>query len=378
MTSENTKTYLPWIDFLRILACFMVLISHSCDAFVGTFDNSSTFHQGVFWGSIVRACVPIFAMMSGILLFPVKTDLATFYKKRIGRIIVPLIFWSIVLPIAFFVYLNFIKSSPSALIDMNNFTMQATITKIYTAIFNFNYDTTPLWYMYMLIGLYLIIPIIGSWLNQATKKDIQYFLAFWIVTLLIPYIKMIAPTLGYAGNYDQMEIWGVCNWNEFGTFYYFSGFLGYIVLAYYLVNYPFQWSITKTIAIALPLFIVGFLATFFGFLATQKYYPGNYANLEVIWYFCNINVAFMTIAVFLVVQKLKIPESKWMERLSSATFGIYLAHFIIVQALTDIFLTIPNLPATLKILSIALLGFSLSFLITKLMDSNSITRRFIK
>jgi surface polysaccharide O-acyltransferase-like enzyme len=189
---------------------------------------------------------------------------------------------------------------------------------------------------------------------------------------------MIAPTLGYTGNYEQMGIWGVCNWNEFGTFYYFSGFLGYIVLAYYLVNYPFQCSISKTIAIALPLFIVGFLATFFGFLATQKYYPGNYANLEVIWYFCNINVAFMTIAIFLVVQKLKIPESKWIKRLSSATFGIYLAHFIIVQALTDIFLTIPNLPATLKILSIALLGFSLSFLITKLMDSNSTTRRFIK
>jgi hypothetical protein len=73
-------------------------------------------------------------------------------KKRIGRILIPLIFWSIALPIAFFVYLNFIKSSSSALIDMNNFTAQATGIKIYTAIFNFNYDTTPLWYMYMLIG----------------------------------------------------------------------------------------------------------------------------------------------------------------------------------------------------------------------------------
>ncbi|WP_333576682.1 acyltransferase family protein [Sphingobacterium sp.] len=113
-------------------------------------------------------------------------------------------------------------------------------------------------------------------------------------------------------------------------------------------------------------------------MTTQKYYPGNYANLEVIWYFCNINVAFMTIAIFLVVQKLKIPESKWIKRLSSATFGIYLAHFIPVQALTDIFLPIPHLPATLKIFSIAILGFSLSFLITKLMDSNSITRGFIK
>ncbi|ULT29234.1 hypothetical protein KUH03_09850 [Sphingobacterium sp. E70] len=66
----------------------------------------------------------------------------------------------------------------SALIDMNNFTAQATLTKIYTAVFNFNYDTTPLWYMYMLIGLYLIIPIIGSWLNQASKKIFNIFSAF--------------------------------------------------------------------------------------------------------------------------------------------------------------------------------------------------------
>jgi len=316
--------------------------------------------------------------MSGILLFPVQTDVATFYKKRIGRILIPLIFWSIALPIAFFVYLNFIKSSSSALIDMNNFTAQATGIKIYTAIFNFNYDTTPLWYMYMLIGLYLIIPIIGSWLNQASKKDILYFLSFWGITLLAPYIKMAAPSLGYLGNYGQQGIWGVCNWNEFGTFYYFSGFLGYIILAYYLVKYPIQWSLIKTILVATPLFAIGFIITFSGFLITQKYYPGNYANLEIVWYFCNINVAMMTVAVFLVVQKLNIRESKWIKNISGATFGIYLCHFIIVQALTDTFLTITSLPASLKILSIALLSFGLSYLVTKLFDSNSITRRFIR
>jgi len=378
MTSKNIKTYLPWIDFLRILACFMVLISHSCDAFVGTFDNSSTFHQGVFWGSIVRACVPLFAMMSGILLFPVQTDVATFYKKRIGRILVPLFFWSIVLPLTFFIYLNFIKSSSSALIDMNNFTVQATLTKIYTAAFNFNYDTTPLWYMYMLVGLYLIIPIIGSWLSQASKKDIQYFLGFWGITLIAPYIKMAAPTLGYTGNYGQMGLWGVCNWNEFGTFYYFSGFLGYIILAYYLVKHPFQWSLTKTISIAVPLFAVGFIITFSGFLLTQKHYPGNYANLEIVWYFCNINVAMMTVAIFLIMQKLNIRESKWIKNIAGATFGIYLCHFVIVQAMTDTFLNIDYLPASLKILSIALLSFGLSYLVTKIFDTNSITRRFIR
>ena len=34
-------------------------------------------------------------------------------------------------------------------------TLEMTITKIWTFIFNFNYDTTPLWYLYMLVGLVL-------------------------------------------------------------------------------------------------------------------------------------------------------------------------------------------------------------------------------
>lgn len=125
---------------------------------------------------------------------------------------------------AVFLYLNYIKASTSAVIDLSNFTWQATLKKIGTSIFNFNYDTTPLWYLYMLIGVYLFIPIIGVWLNTASAKDIRLFLAFWVVSLVAPYIKMAAPLLGYTGNYDNAGIWGVCNWNEFGTFTTFPGF----------------------------------------------------------------------------------------------------------------------------------------------------------
>ncbi|KUG13111.1 MULTISPECIES: acyltransferase [Elizabethkingia] len=378
MKTQTGRTYIPWVDLLRIVACFMVIISHSCDAFVGSFDNSFSFHTGVFWGSLVRACVPLFAMMSGILLFPVTTDLSTFYKKRIGRIVIPLIFWSVVLPLLFFLYLNYIKASSSAVIDLSNFTWQATLKKIGTSIFNFNYDTTPLWYLYMLIGVYLFIPIIGVWLNTASAKDIRLFLAFWVVSLVAPYIKMAAPLLGYTGNYDNAGIWGVCNWNEFGTFYYFSGFLGYIILAYYLVKYPLNWSWNKTLAVAIPLFVVGYGITFSGFLITQKYFPANYANLEIVWYFCNINVAMMTFAMFIVFQKINIKESKLLKNLSSATFGIFLCHFILVQAFTDVFLHLEFLPATVRILCIAIVSFLVSYGVTELLSSNKLTRRFVK
>lgn len=279
---------------------------------------------------------------------------------------------------AVFLYLNFIKASTSAVIDLSNFTWQATLKKIGTSIFNFNYDTTPLWYLYMLIGVYLFIPIIGVWLNTASAKDIRLFLVFWVISLMVPYIKMAAPLLGYTGNYDNAGIWGVCNWNEFGTFYYFSGFLGYIILAYYLVKYPLNWSWNKTLAVAIPLFVIGYGITFSGFLITQKYFPANYANLEIVWYFCNINVAMMTFAMFIVFQKINIKESKLLKNLSSATFGIFLCHFILVQAFTDVFLHLEFLPATVRILCIAIVSFLVSYGVTELLSSNKLTRRFVK
>lgn len=378
MKNSITREYLPWVDVLRIVACFMVVLCHACDAFVGTFDGSDIFVTGVFWGSTVRACVPLFAMMSGILLFPVTTDLSTFYKKRIGRIVIPLVFWSIALPIAFYLYLNFGKESNSALIDMENYSLQAILSKIGTSIFNFNYDTTPLWYIYMLVGLYLIIPIFGVWLNSATKKDIQIFLSFWGVSLFIPYIKILAPLAGYSGNWGSMGIWGVCNWNEFGTFYYFSGFLGYIILAYYLVKYPLQWTWAKTWTVAGSCFAIGFAITFFSFLTIQKYFPADVANLEQVWYFCNINVALMTFAIFIIFQKIKIQPSAFIKKVSGATFGIFLVHFVLVQMATDVFLDLSFLPTTAKIWSIAILSFLVSYCITRAMEYSRFTSRFVK
>ena len=89
----------------------------------------------------------------------------------------------------------------------------------------------------MLVGFYFIIPIFHAWLERATRKPISLFL-FHLGHLLVPsYIKMAAPALGYIGNWGNMDILGV-DWNASGSFYYVSGFTGYLILAHYLVKYP--------------------------------------------------------------------------------------------------------------------------------------------
>ena len=168
------KENIGWIDLLRVLACFFVVFSHSCDAFIGQFDaNRESFLTGVFLGSLMRPCVPIFVMMTGVLLLPVQTDMAAFYKKRIGRLIPPMIFWSLVLPVLYFIYLNYINpDTQNPLISMPDHSLEALWFKLYTFIFNFNFDTVPLWYLYMLIGLYLIMPIISF--KEGTKIILRH------------------------------------------------------------------------------------------------------------------------------------------------------------------------------------------------------------
>lgn len=75
MMEFQKRENIGWVDLLRIIACFLVVLSHCCDPFVGQFDNDRTsFLTGAFTGSFVRACVPLFVMMSGVLLFPVRLE----------------------------------------------------------------------------------------------------------------------------------------------------------------------------------------------------------------------------------------------------------------------------------------------------------------
>ena len=374
------KENIGWVDAMRVLACFLVVFSHSCDAFIAQFNNDySTFLQGCALGSLVRPCVPLFVMMTGVLLLPLKGTMGEFYSKRLKRIAIPLVFWSLALPVVYYLYLNFIVSSNSPFIDMSSFTWQMTLRKMFTFIFNFNYDTTPLWYLYMLIGLYFIIPIFGTWLKCATRKEIKLFLYLWGASLFLPYVKIIAPFLGYLGVFGNMGILGECDWNAYGTFYYVSGFVGYLVLAYYLVKYPLQWGWRKMAAVCIPMFVVGYAVTFGGYVVMQEFFPGNYAYLEIVWLFSGINVFMMTFPVFVVVQKINAASSPRLSAVASMTFGIYLCHFVIIQMGYDFYEAImpAGVPAVVKILCNAVTVFVVSYLVVRLLSISKVTRRLV-
>lgn len=354
---NNSQQHVVWIDYLRIIACLMMVLAHSCDPFVGQFGaNDTEFLTGTWFGSCLRSAVPLFVMVSGVLLLPVKIEMGAFYRRRLSRVVFPLIVWSVITPIVYTIYMNNVGTI-NPLQDASSYTWSSAVDKIVYFPISFNYDTTPLWYLYMLVGLYLFMPIISPWLKESSAKTIRVFLYIWGFTLFIPYISILSSFVAQSDfAFGTMGLFGVCDWNPYGMFYYFSGFLGYIVLAYYLREYPLKWSVSKSVMICVPLFIVGAIITAVGFLQIQSYFPGQYPMLEKIWFFNSFNVALMTFAVFVLIQKINWRPSAFVATVANLTFGIYLTHFFVVQVAYDFIYSLA-IPAYAQVLAIALSAF---------------------
>lgn len=354
---SNRQQHVPWIDLLRVAACFMVVFSHSCDFFVARFDDDrAEFLSGMLWGSAMRACVPLFVMISGVLLLPVRMETGAFYRRRLGRILWPLVVWSLLTPLFYWGYGH--AEGEQLGYNIASFPL------------NFNYTTTPLWYLYMLVGLYLIFPVVSPWIAQASKRELKRFLYLWGFTLFIPYIRVLAPACGYVGNYGHTGIFGECDWNAFGTFYYFSGFLGYAVLACYLNRYPSERPKRTVLWRSALCFAAGYGLTAGGYWLTQRFYPTDYAYLEVPWFFNGFSVFLMVYGLFTALQTVRSADAKaagrW-NRLAGLTFGIYLCHFFIVQLGYDFVYACVPLPPGLQIPLIAVLVFGVSAGVVRLL-----------
>ena len=126
--------------------------------------DKKNIYPGIF-NSLARVCVPLFIMISGYLLLPMKTDYKTFLKKRFTRISFPFIAFCIFYDIYFFI-----------LGDIDIKTMFINIPKIFI---NYGTKIGHLWYIYMIMGVYLFIPIITPWIQTAKKEHFYYCITYY-------------------------------------------------------------------------------------------------------------------------------------------------------------------------------------------------------
>ena len=138
-------------------------------------------------------------------------------------------------------------------------------------------------------------------------------------------------------------LWGEASWNTYGTFYYLSGFVGYLLLGLYLRRFVGELSWKRTLVIAVPCYLAGFAVVFGGFLwrvfeSCGGVFPATGLVEKAVWWettWCNdtIGVVLMTVAWLLVFKKIKCSGGFYKNVLlpvSKASYGIYLLHLLIL------------------------------------------------
>lgn len=301
-----------YLHVLRIFACLMVLLVHSGEFFYIGANNIIVRENHVSvnnYGSFMRACVPLFVMISGYLLLPIKETPSVFYKKRFTRLLIPFLIWS-----CLYAIVPFIKGE---------FTSQQMWQGIYIIPVNFIASAGHLWFVYMFIGIYLFIPVISPWVQTASKNFKLFFLAIWTFTLFLPYIRTVIP-----------EVMGESFWNKFSSVHYFSGFIGYLILGHYIRAYV-RLSKIATVIWSLLLIIGGYIITHQVF-DHQLPFAKDLPELELSWAFPTINVAMMSAGLFLLFSLIKIKSARaenFFAGVSGLTYGMYLAHILILVPL---------------------------------------------
>ena len=313
----SPRVRIGYMDLIRVVACYMVTMIHVRFAFDLNTDVATQFYV-----TFLRPCVPFFIMISGALLLPIKYDTRTFFKKRFSRVLVPFLIWSlayVILPAPSKINFGGIENA------LTTSYLSPIIKSILMIPVNFTWVNVHFWFIYTIIGLYLFLPVISPWIEKVSKRGIEAFLLIWVSTTVLFYAQIWFP-----------QIHGVCDWNEFGMLYNFGGYLGYLVLGYYLRKYN-TLATFKSVGLGLLLLVVGGYFTFKGLLFSL-YHADQMTWIAVeaqkVEFFINnlsVNVVMMTAGLFIILQKITLKgiADNLIKELSKYSYAIFLVHYIV-------------------------------------------------
>lgn len=228
-----------------------------------------------------------------------------------------------------------------------------------------------LWFLYMLVGLYLIIPFLKKIVEKENLSIYFVALAFLFAFLIPQCIEIIGIKFDGLANIFKKVI-------EQTNLNFVLGYSGYFVLGYLLKNCQIKKK-TEVLIYIFGAFGAVFTIISTAFLSNLWQSPTGmfYGNLTV-------NVLLMSVAMFVFAKKHlnKLPKSKKREdRLaffSKCSFGVYLIHVIFIQGLSKI-LNITSLSFN-PVISIPLLSvtvFLLSMIISAILNKLPFIKKWL-
>ncbi len=340
---------LAYADLLRVLATIAVVILHVSGAWLyQATPGTSAFTVLCTYDSLTRWCVPMFVMLSGaFLLDPQKSvTLRTIFLRYILRVLIALLVWGTLY----------------ALYDYGHESWHFSWAGIKRALTHVLWTDTHyhLWFLYVIIGLYLITPLLRAFVRGASRRDFHwFFLLVFVFYSLLPTLRSMFP--------DQMAL--VSTWSDRLNIHLVLGYVGYYVAGFYLKKFTLGRLAEFIIYI---LGILGAVATVFGTLTLSARSGSFY---DALFEYRSPNVVFMAVAVFVLFRYVLGVSDERSRRhrligVSRITFGIYLVHvfFIILLDLLHITALSFNPIIAVPVLSAAvfLCSFAVSWLISKI------------
>jgi surface polysaccharide O-acyltransferase-like enzyme len=305
--SMNATNYqrLPHADAARALAISLVVILHIVAALVEKGYAVGKFNWWIanLVDSVARIGVPLFVLVSGTLLLdPHRNEsLATFFQKRFVKVLIPLLGWSVIY-LAWRIYY-----------EGDHFTLQQAFRAILENTVAYHF-----WFLYMILGLYLVTPVLRVFTRIATPKDYKYFLIIWVLAVCLP--AFLRQFFGIA----MADFWLIV-----------IGFSGYYVGGYFLnqerYSEPsFRWA-RALYLIALSITILG---SYLLLRHKGEYDPYFYEYLSP-------NVIVMSLAAYFILRWLPYEHIYarllWLNRLVAilcvTSFGVYMVHVLLLSVL---------------------------------------------
>lgn len=294
------KNRIEYYDNLRVLAIFGIIAIHVFQLWHhGEQVNGMYIYM---FSEIVRYAVPIFLMLSGALLLNRDIELGYFLRHRLTRITYPFIFYLIV---------SFILSL---------FTDKGFSFNIFS-----NY-----WYFWMILGVYLSVPIINKFIQHASIREIEYFI---IVFLL-------------AAVFYQVVLF--FNFDNYFNLNFFAAPIGFLVLGYYLSIKEFNIDSRKLMLLMICVFLI---ATSMKMLSTGAIMPKSFAlNYEATqsvvldsWVDVSIFVILQSGSLFVIFKNLNfVSFRKVVVSVSNLSYGMYLVNSLLMFYISPFFVSLPH------------------------------------
>ena len=230
-----------YLDMLRIAATVAVVMIHVAVREWRSMDmHTAQWHALSFFGSISRWGTPIFVMISGALFLDERREvrLRRLFSKNILRILIAFVFWSAVYAVPFF------------LRDRS----------VFGLISNFLTGSYQLWFLYMIVGLYLIMPLLRR--ITSDRSALNYFLLLSLCfTFLLPMLGKAIRLADILLHKDGALYAGLTTGYSNMRFYFTLGYVPYFLLGHALNTAQLSKKVERVIyAVGL----LGFAATVWG------------------------------------------------------------------------------------------------------------------